>query len=638
VKLEEENWGKLVGGSPMATVKIAGQEVECLLDSGSNISTITESFFKEHLRPVIDQDPSAAPWLRIQATNGWNVPFCGYFLADVVIGTHGTIKDRGFLIVPDVDGRRAPGLVGMNVLEHAPGFVNNLRRLVNSDSQEAAKREEDDDRSVGVAKIRGMTSIRIPAGSMVFLPVHSTTQRKTPAIVEPVQGLPSGLTILNTWTEENNFKIPCCNWSEEDIWLKPNSRVAILRAAERIRGGEVVLKVSSNEIAVTVESTPKEKQSDFIEKMKEIVASFSGDDRERSEFEDVLMRNREAFAQSEDDMGLTNTVTHKIDLMDDEPIRMPYRRIPPSMLEELRGHLNDLLKRGLIRESSSSYAAPIVVVRKKHTNQIRLCCDYRKLNSKTVKDVYVLPRIEESLEALKDAQHFCSLDLRSAYTQIRMEDDQHAAKTAFTTPLGNFEWTRMSFGLCNAPATFQRLMNTIFRDDLFRIMLCYLDDVVVYGKSKSETLQRLDTVLQKLRQHGLKLEIKKCNFFHKETVYLGHKIAADGISPDPDKIHTVKDYQTPQTLKQLRSYLGFTSYLRRFVQNYSQKARPLHGLVTQLGQGKPKSTKRGQIQIGDKWTAEHQEAFDPAQERIDQRSNTSLSEVRVAIHIGGSRI
>jgi hypothetical protein len=187
---------------------------------------------------------------------------------------------------------------------------------------------------------------------MVFLPVHSITQRKTPAIVEPVQGLPSGLTIFNTWTEENNFKIPCCNWSEEDIWLKPNSRVAILRAAERIRGGEVVLKVSSNEITVTVESTPKEKQSDFIEKMKEIVASFSGDDRERSEFEDVLMRNREAFAQSEDDMGLTNTVTHKIDLMDDESIRMPYRRIPPSMLEELRGHLNDLLKRGLIRESS----------------------------------------------------------------------------------------------------------------------------------------------------------------------------------------------------------------------------------------------------------------------------------------------
>ena len=234
---------------------------------------------------------------------------------------------------------------------------------------------------------------------------------------------------------------------------------------------------------------------------------------------------------------------------DDSPIKQPYRRVPPHQWAELKEHLQELLQRGVIKESNSEFASPIVLVRKS-SGALRMCVDYRKVNARVKQDAYPLPRIEETLEALSGATYFSALDLASAYNQVQVSpEDQH--KTAFVTPMGLYEFTRMPFGLSTAPATFQRLMGIVFRDEILEILLVYLDDIIVYSRSIQEHLQRLEIVFCKLQQHGLKLEASKCAFFKKEVKFLGHVVSSKGVQTDPAKVESVKQWPKPQTLSQV---------------------------------------------------------------------------------------
>jgi transposase InsO family protein len=237
-----------------------------------------------------------------------------------------------------------------------------------------------------------------------------------------------------------------------------------------------------------------------------------------------------------------------------------------------------------------------------------MCVDYRQLNAKTKPDAYPLPRIEEVLDALGGAKYFSTIDLASAYNQVEVNPtDRH--KTAFTTPMGLFEYNRMPFGLSNAPATFQRLMQGIFRDDLLQILICYLDDIIVYSNDIEEHLERLETVFLKLKEHGLKIEPKKCDFFKPKVSYLGHVVSSEGIETDPAKIEVVEKWPNPKTLKEVRSFLGFASYYRRFVPGFAKTARPLHELVTKLYEG-GKVGRRKNKAIGGEWSENCQKAFD----------------------------
>ena len=321
----------------------------------------------------------------------------------------------------------------------------------------------------------------------------------------------------------------------------------------------------------------------------------------------MFSRYAEVFSTGED----TSTVRHRIPTSDDVPVNQRYRRIPPNQFEEAKRHLQQLLDKGVIQPSQSDYASPIVLVRKK-SGTLRLCVDYRQLNAKTRRDAYPLPRIEETLDALGGAKYFSTIDLASAYNQVEVEPaDRH--KTAFITPMGLYEYNRMPFGLNNAPATFQRLMQNIFRDDLLRVLLVYLDDIVVYSSTISEHLQRLEHVLLKLKENGLKIEPEKCQFFKKSVKYLGHVVSAEGVATDPAKTEVVAKWPMPGTLKDLRSFLGFTSYYRRYVPGFAQKAAPLHKLTAELSEGGKK--KKGIIPA-ERWNRECQTAFDALREAL----------------------
>jgi len=203
------------------------------------------------------------------------------------------------------------------------------------------------------------------------------------------------------------------------------------------------------------------------------------------------------------------------------------------------------------------------------------------VNAKTRKDAFPLPRIEESLDALSGAKWFSTLDLASGYNQVPVaEEDKY--KTAFCTPFGLFEFNRMPFGLCNAPSTFQRLMERIFGDQSFQSLLLYLDDVIIFSSSIDQHLQRLEMVLNHLRQQNLKIKLSKCCFFRSEVHYLGHVVSAAGVGTDPDKVATVANWRRPGNVQELRSFLGFASYYRRFIKGFSGVAGPLNRLVAEV--------------------------------------------------------
>ena len=219
----------------------------------------------------------------------------------------------------------------------------------------------------------------------------------------------------------------------------------------------------------------------------------------------------------------------------------------------------------------------MVLVRKKN-GKLRFCVDYRKLNNVTKKDRYPLPRIDELLESLSEASWYTTLDLASGYWQLKVREEDKA-KTAFVTKHGLFEFNVMPFGLCNAPATFQRAMDNVLRKIKGKFVLVYLDDIIIFSKNYEEHLQHLQQVFDCLEEANLKINPEKCHFCNKEIQFLGHVINEKGVKPDPAKIEKIVNMTSPRNVKQLRTVLGLFSYYRRFVKNFSKLVAPMNELL-----------------------------------------------------------
>ena len=249
----------------------------------------------------------------------------------------------------------------------------------------------------------------------------------------------------------------------------------------------------------------------------------------------------------------------------------------------------------------------MVLVRKKDGG-LWFCINLCKLNNKTVKDGYSLPWIQDPLYCLHGAVWFSTLDLKSGYWQVELEEEAKPL-TAFTMgPLGFGECECMPFGLTNAPATFQRLMESCFGELHLNWCIIYLDDIIVFSRTLEEHLHRLKAVISKLRAAGLKLKPTKCDLFQQQISYLGHIVSKEGVATDPDKIKDVTEWPQPTTVTEVRSFLGFMSYYTRFIPNFSKVAKPLNKLLQNL-EGTPSQKKRFKVC----WGLEQQEAFETLQ-------------------------
>jgi len=606
---------------------IAGISTVCLLDTGSEVTTITESHFKAHFGEVV---LSSANWVRLTAANGLDIPIIGCLEADIeCMGK--TLHGKCVFVIKEnnpngTELKGLPGIVGMNVLSdlkdlfmatggmkkmdrhnHGVGEAKVQRVLANIQMQTEALSCGD---QIGFVKVAGKQVITIPPFSERVLEGRCRIPPKVncQVLVEASSevSLPKSVLIANVLAKATDGKVPVrvLNSSERAVKLMPRCRIAALCKPQKVVP-KVLVEFEEKEGALHVKAVQQHQvkvERSTTEQLPVAVQTNLEDltETQREKLRDLLAKHSDVFSKNECDFGYTTAVTHNIPTGDAPPIKQRHRRIPPQVFQEVKKHVRDLVSQGILRESCSPWASPAVIVIKKD-GSVRFCCDYRRLNKVTCKDAYPLPRVEESLDALGNAQLFSTLDLTSGYFQVAMSKEDRD-KTAVTTPFGLFEWTRMPFGLCNAPATFQRLMGVVLGDLTFDILLIYLDDIIVFSKDFDSHCQRLEIVFNRLRQHGLKLKPSKCFLLKPEVKFLGHLISSKGIKVDGEKTRALETWPVPTNVRELRQVLGFMSYYRRFVPGFAQLARPLHALV---GKGV-----KGKMMEPFNWTPECQTALD----------------------------
>jgi RNase H-like domain found in reverse transcriptase/Reverse transcriptase (RNA-dependent DNA polymerase)/Integrase zinc binding domain/Chromo (CHRromatin Organisation MOdifier) domain/Integrase core domain/Aspartyl protease/Eukaryotic translation initiation factor 3 subunit G len=263
---------------------------------------------------------------------------------------------------------------------------------------------------------------------------------------------------------------------------------------------------------------------------------------------------------------------------DSRPPFTPAYRASPRELAEMRKQTFEGIAAGRVRVSDSPYGSGVLFV-VKSDGSLRMCVDYRRLNKQTVKQRHPIPRIDHLLDQFGNAKVFSLIDLKAGYAQVRLHP-KDIPKTAFTTPFGHFEYTVVPFGLANAPSAFSKIMQHVLRSVLGRCAQVYLDDCLVYSSTPEQHQKDLATVLQLLRDHNLFANADKCTLFTHEVKYLGHIISKDGIRVDPGKTAKLRDWPVPTSVKELQAFLGLCNYFRRFIQSYSEVARPLTALTS----------------------------------------------------------
>ena len=295
-----------------------------------------------------------------------------------------------------------------------------------------------------------------------------------------------------------------------------------------------------------------------------------------SELVETVGRYANVFVGPDGNMGFTDRVRHHIETGGE-----PYRAHPRAKSQKEKRFISEevakLLKAGKIQPSKSPWAAPVVLVRKKD-GTLQFCIDFRRLNNCTKKDAYPLPRIDECLGCLNGSQFFSTMDFASGYWQVALNPDDRE-KTGFLTHQGLFEWIVIPVGLCNASTTCARLMEQCLSDIVWNKCLVHLGNIITYGKSFRQAMDNLKAVLGRLRASSLKLKPKKCEFFQTKVEYGGHEVSREGIRPSPSKVVTLHDWKMPGDRAELRSLLGFCSYYRKFIDDFSGIAFPLVRLV-----------------------------------------------------------
>ncbi len=302
-------------------------------------------------------------------------------------------------------------------------------------------------------------------------------------------------------------------------------------------------------------------------------ASEGHGEKEASEIQGMPLQHQEVFSKDDLDLGLTTLVEHAIDTGDAIPIKQRPRWVPLAFTGEDREAIEKLVAQGSVRPSTSPWASPLVLVRK-CDGSVRPCVDYRAVNAVTRKDAFPLPRTEDCLDAVAGANIFSTMDITSAYNQIPVRSED-IPETAFVSKHGLFEYRTMAFGLTNAPATFQRLMEVALAGLQWTTCLIYLDDVIVFGRSFNEHKRHLSEVLTCIQRAGLKLKPSKCYLFRPQVTFLGHVVSGEGVKPDTSNVDKIVGWPVPQTMTEVRAFLGMGNYYRRFLRDFSQLVRPL---------------------------------------------------------------
>ena len=478
------------------------------------------------------------------------------------------IKDQRYFIEVYVAPIDDDMLLGLDFLSEHDAIVHLKKNVM-------TLREEDVPLYVGpgwkvpvVAKVTIPKRTVIPANSMM----HIQGKLDVDLVDLITLSNQSPLLIPRCFYEKSNPQLCVVNTTDFPYTIRRNAVIAQATPAQEL------VKETIPTVQEVVTDNNRD-HDDLDEKLKKIAqqAAPNLEEEQVHELEEVLKEYKTIFCRDEFDIGVFQQVEHSIETGNARPIRQRLRRTPMGLAGDEEKHLRKMLQAGVIEPSVSEWASPPVLIRKRD-GSVRYAIDYRRLNEVIKKEVYPLPLIDECIDTLAGNEWFSKLDASSAYWQVKMRDEDKA-KTAFITKYGLYQFTRMSFGLCNAPATYARAMELVLRNLTWEIVLAFLDDILVMGKDFQSHLSNLRQVFDRFQQYGIKLKPAKCEFCAKETTFLGRKVDKRGMGIGEDYIKTIRDWKPPKTVKQVEQFLGFINYHRTFIKDLSNIASPLTELT-----------------------------------------------------------
>ena len=723
-----------VAKCPKVCISAHGIQIPSLLDSGSEVTLLRQSYFDQHIlpkiKPATGEKADAHCLFKLTVANDGQMPIKMYteldltFLGLKVPKVGVLIAEEPNQVLDKKHQTRLPGIIGWNLIRLSydvfikkygtTGFdsficlegVNpllfsqlciyhhsNVRKTsalgatseVMSQNISISKSPKTDDLSkkkdqlyfkrkngaIGQVTVGSKESpVCIPGNSALTVPGQTNKiPSKLTCLVEQAQhhNLPPGIVINRclATTKARSVPVILVNTTRQNVWIWQPLLAAELFGTDQVKeiehranmereGDNIQISfspVAPDSIRVRLEQvetvtsnidppTSIEKPSfgprpdvesenfDFKAEVDHLPFKLNMGTmvemtrEQQSWFINIIYDHPEVFSLHDEDLGFCNKIKHTIPMTLDRPVYLPHRTIPPQLLGEVHKCLDTWLRQGIIRPSQSPYASQVVIVRKK-TGEIRLCMDYRKLNSITVRDAFPLPRIDEALQAVHSSNWFSSFDLAQGYLQLAM-DESDIKKTAFRAgSMGLYEFTHMPFGLSNAGSSFCRLMEQCLGDQQFVTLLLYLDDICIFAPTIDKMLDRIELVFDRLKQFNLKIKPKKCQFFDTSVLFLGHILSAKGISANPEKVEKVRTWPVPRNIKEVQSFLGLASYYRQFIDKFAEKARCLHELVgpTSNKHRKARAKKEATTVTQTEprifeWTTKHQEVFDALKEAL----------------------
>ena len=509
------------------------------------------------------------------AVNGDSLPLCGQAEVTLQVGSY--VGAHNVLVVRDMTQQC---LLGTDFLEQCRCIINmGDKTLTMAGLEQQVPLLSGKGGTICHVAVQETTVI--PPLHQVWLPVHLEADnddvKDCVGLFEPKPVFSdnhSGLLVAHSVSHvssQGDTVIQCLNVTSAPISVYAGEKVGILSLLQE--------ENSANAVKPSGDGQPVARTQSAIDKcigmlLSDVKGLTKG---EHERFKSLLQEFDDVISVGDGDLGRTSVLRHKIDTGNAVPIRQQSRRLPFHQRSVVQDMINGLLKQGIIEPSEGAWASPIVLAKKKD-GSFRFCVDFRRVNDVTKKDVHPLPRIDDALDSLAGAKWFSTIDLACGYWQVEM-DPADKEKTSFTTPFGLHQFRVMPFGLTNAPSTFQRLMSLVLSGLCWSTCLVYLDDIIIFSQTVDEHLQRLRDVLQRLEEAGLKIKPSKCQLLRKSVLYLGHIVSERGVEVDPEKTSCVRSWPMPNDRENLRKFLGFVSYYRKFIPNFAQIAAPLHSLT-----------------------------------------------------------
>ena len=561
---------------------IGDSPIDFLVDPGAVVSAISLPCYEKLVEAKAILTPMRAIRMELEAANKSDMRVHG--MCNLDLSVHGLLINMDTLVV-DLN---CHAILGMDVLGDAsklPFILDLVGGTLSGGGYETIQLHRFQAATECYAETTEAVCIPPHSEVMLWTKLKTNNGRRGPTagVVLGLQtfvqefGLLVGRSLVRADAED--WKIPILLYNSDPCTMLPDTCTCnpiILPAHTRIARVEEIQAIQH------IGSRETEMQSEECALPPHLVdvldAATELTPNQRARAAHLLAKHVKTFpAPGTPITGRTDAVMHDIDTGSTRPIRCNPRKLSPKKIKIQQELVDKMLEEGQIEHSVSAWSAPTVLVTKKD-GTTRFCVDYRRLNDKTRKDAFPLPRIDDSLNSLSGQSWFSTLDLASGYWQVRLSEDAKP-KTAFATHSGLFQFAVMPFGLCNAPATFERLMSQVMRGLHWKRCLVYIDDILVFGHDFESALQSLELVLMRVAEYGLQLKSTKCNLFRSSVPFLGHIVGRAGLECDPSKVSAVANWSPPTTIKGVREFLGFTGYYRRFVPDYSTVAQPLVRLL-----------------------------------------------------------